>query len=69
MPLRRKTKASILRQSRKELTMDNCNLWDAFEKMNPYEKATFIDARLAWASNGALCGEVHKRLCEPLNDD
>jgi hypothetical protein len=49
--------------------MDNFNLWDAFEQLNPYEKATFIDARLAWASNGGLCGEVHKRLCEPLNDD
>ena len=29
----------------------------------------FIDARLAWASCGALCCEVHKRICNPLNDD
>jgi hypothetical protein len=49
--------------------MENFNLWDAFEQLNPYEKATFIDARLAWASNAALCDETRKRLCEPLNDD
>ncbi len=42
---------------------------DSFELLNPYEKAQFIDARLAWASCGALCGEVHKRICNPLNDD
>ena len=42
---------------------------DSFELLNPYEKALFIDARLAWASCGALCGEVHKRICNPLNDE
>ena len=39
----------------------------SFDFLNPYEKAKFMDDRLAWASNGAICGEVHKRLCEPQN--
>lgn len=45
------------------------NIYELFEALNPCEKATFIDARLAWASCGGLCGEVHQRLCNPLNDD
>ena len=41
----------------------------SFDFLNPYEKARFIDARLAWASGTALCGEVNKRICKPLNDN
>ena len=41
----------------------------SFEYLNPYEKAQFIDARLAWASNGALCGEITLRLCHPTEDN
>ena len=49
--------------------MEQKTIYELFDELNPYEKATFIDARLAWASGGAICGEVHKRICEPLNDD
>ena len=44
-------------------------IYELFEQLTPSDKALFIDARLAWASGGAICGEVHKRICEPLNDD
>ena len=36
---------------------------EAFEYLNPYEKARFLDARLDWASCGALCDELKQRLC------
>ena len=45
------------------------DICEAFESLTPSDKALFIDSRLAWASGGAICGEVHKRICEPLNDD
>ena len=35
----------------------------SFDLLNPYEKAKFIDERLAWASGGALCKEIDIRLC------
>ena len=41
----------------------------SFEFLNPYEKARFIDERLAWATGGALCTEVQKRICAPMSDD
>ena len=41
----------------------------AFEELNAHEKALFIDARLAWATGGAICGEVHKRICQPLHEE
>ena len=44
-------------------------IYELFEQLTPSDKTLFIDARLAWASGGAICGEVHKRICEPLNDD
>ena len=44
-------------------------IYELFEQLTPSDKALFIDARLAWASGGALCGEVRMRICEPLNDD
>ena len=43
--------------------MEQKNIYELFELLNPYEKARFIDARLEWASGGALCGEVHQRIC------
>ncbi len=41
---------------------------ELFNELNPYEKATFIDARLEWATNGALCGEITIRLCHPSEE-
>ena len=49
--------------------MEQKTIYELFDELDPKHKATFIDARLAWASVGAVCGEVHKRICEPLNDD
>lgn len=49
--------------------MSYAEIVEAFDQLNPYDKALFIDARLAWASGSAICGEVYKRICEPLNDD
>ena len=40
----------------------------SFDFLNPYEKAKFIDARLAWATSGALCTEMNIRLCHPQNN-
>ena len=42
-------------------------IYELFDELDPKQKALFIDARLDWATNGALCGEVRLRLCEPLN--
>ena len=42
-------------------------IYELFDELNPYEKAQFIDARLEWATNGAICGEVRIRLCELKN--
>ena len=39
-----------------------------FDELDPKQKALFIDARLDWATNGALCGEITQRLCLPTND-
>lgn len=50
-------------------SMEQPNIYELFDELNPCEKATFIDARLAWASCGGLCGEVHQRLCNPLSDN
>ena len=44
-------------------------IYELFDELNPYEKATFIDARLDWASNGGLTGEITLRLCNPQNDE
>ena len=49
--------------------MNYDEICEAFDSLTPKDKAFFIDARLAWASGGALCGEVHIRICEPLNDE
>ena len=48
--------------------MNYAELCEAFDALNPYDKALFIDARLVWATGFQLCGEVQKRICEPLND-
>ena len=44
-------------------------IYELFEELDPKQKALFIDARLAWASGGAICAEVRMRICEPLNDE
>ena len=49
--------------------MENSTIYELFEQLNPCEKATFIDARLEWATNGAICGEVTLRLCSPMSDN
>ena len=49
--------------------MENKTIYELFDDLNPYEKATFIDARLEWATNGAICGEVRLRLCSPMSDN
>ena len=49
--------------------MEQKTIYELFDELNPYEKGTFIDARLGWATNGAISGEVRERLCEPLNND
>lgn len=41
----------------------------SFDFLNPYEKAKFIGARLDWATNAALCGEITLRLCYPTKDN
>lgn len=38
---------------------------ETFDALNAQQKAVFMDARLAWASNGGLCGEMRLRLCGP----
>ena len=45
--------------------MNYLELSEAFNALHPYQKALFIDARLANATNGALCGEITIRLCNP----
>ena len=45
------------------------HLCEGFNELTPSQKALFIDARLAWASGGGLCGEVHKRICTPMTDE
>lgn len=44
-------------------------IYELFDELNPQEKGSFIDARLDWASCGALCGEVRLRLCSPMSDN
>ena len=44
-------------------------IYELFDELDPKQKALFIDARIAWSSGSAICGEVRKRICEPLNDD
>ena len=50
-------------------TMNYDEICDGFESLTPQLKAMFIDARLGWATGGAICGEVRMRICEPLNDE
>ncbi len=44
-------------------------IYELFDELKPQEKTLFISARLGWASNGALCGEVTLRLCNPMSDN
>ena len=41
-------------------------IYEQFEELTPFQKARFIDARLDWASGGALCNEIRIRMCEPV---
>ena len=43
--------------------MEQKTIYELFEELDPKQKASFIDARLDWATCGALCGEVTLRLC------
>jgi hypothetical protein len=49
--------------------MDYSELCEAFEALNPDDQTLFIDARIAHASHGALCGEVQKRIFNPQKDN
>ena len=49
--------------------MNYGEICEAFDSLTPQLKAMFIDARLDWATGGALCGEVHIRICDPLCDE
>ena len=44
-------------------------IYELFEELDPKQKASFIDARLDWASCGALCGELTLRCCHPMSDN
>ena len=45
-------------------------IYELFDELNASQKGLFIDARLDWATNGALCGQITQRICHtPLNDD
>ena len=48
--------------------MENRTIYELFDELDPKQKASFIDARLAWASNAALCGEITLRLCHPCDE-
>ena len=49
--------------------MDYSVCYKYFENLSAKEKALFIDARLAWATNGGLTGEITLRLCHPGEDE
>ena len=49
--------------------MEQKTIYELFDELNPKQKASFIDARLDWATNGALCGEITLRLCSPMSDN
>ena len=44
-------------------------IYELFDELDPKQKALFIDVRLDWASNGALCAEITTRLCYPSEDN
>ena len=44
-------------------------IYELFEELDPKQKESFIDARLDWATCGALCGEMTLRLCHPTKDN
>lgn len=44
-------------------------IYELFDELDPKQKASFIDARLDWASCGALCGEITIRMCLPLTSN
>ena len=44
-------------------------IYELFDELDPKQKASFIDLRLEWATNGALCTEITMRLCHPTEDN
>ena len=49
--------------------MSYSELCEAFEALSTYKQTLFIDARIEHASNGALCGEVQKRIFNTQKDN
>ena len=49
--------------------MEQKTVYELFDELDPKQKASFIDARLDWATCGALCGEMTTRLCSPMSDN
>ena len=49
--------------------MSYSELCEAFEALSTYDQTLFIDARIAHASHGALCGEVQKRIFNTQKDN
>ena len=49
--------------------MDYSELCEAFEALTFNEQKLFIDARIEYASNGALCGEVQRRIFNTQKDN
>ena len=49
--------------------MEQKTIYELFDELAPKQKASFIDARLDWATCGAICGEVTLRLCSPMSDN
>ena len=43
-------------------------IYELFDELDPKQKALFIDARIAWSSGSAICGEIRIRLCEPYGE-
>lgn len=43
-------------------------IYELFDELDPKRKASFIGARLEWATNGTLCGEITIRLCHPTEE-
>ena len=43
--------------------MEQRTIDEIFDELDPKQKASFIDARIAWATYGTLCAEITLRLC------
>ena len=43
--------------------MEQRTIDELFDELDPKQKASFIDERIAWATCGTLCAEITLRLC------